>query len=94
MHSGKSMISCPTLKVHGTCMQEVTEDRYLGDILSSKCIKERISKGVGIQNQILNLLEMISFGPFHLEKAVLLRNSMLIPGTLTNSEIWYNCSNS
>ena len=99
MHIGKSMISCPTLKVHGTCMQEVTEDRYLGDILSSdgrntKCIKERISKGVGIQNQILNLLEMISFGPFHFEIAVLLRNSMLIPGTLTNAEIWYNFSNS
>ena len=95
MHIGKSMISCPTLKVHGTCMQEVTEDRYLGDILSSdgkntKCIKERISKGVGIQNQILNLLEMISFGPFHFEIAVLLRNSMLIPGTLTNAEIRYN----
>ena len=71
-------------------MQEVTEDRYLGDILSSdgkntKCIKERISRRVGIQNQILNLLEMISFGPFYFEIAVLFRNSMLIPGTLTNA---------
>ena len=35
-----------------------------------------------------------SFGPFLIEKAVLLRNSMLVNGTLTNAEIWYTFSKS
>ena len=97
MHIGKKNAFCPTLKVHGTPMLEVTEDTYLGDILScdgknSKNISERISKGLGIISQIFNLLDNISFGPYLFEIAVLLRNSMLINGTLTNAEIWYNFS--
>ena len=95
LHIGKQMRNCPVLKVHGTPMQEVKDDRYLGDILScdgrnTKNIKDRISKGVGIMANIFNLLEVISFGQFHFEIAVLLRNSMLINGILTNAEVWYN----
>ena len=97
MHVGKNHENCPVLKVHGTIMPEVTEEKYLGDILSfdgknSKNIKDRISKGIGIISQILNLLEMISFGPHHFEIAMLLRDSMLVNGTTTNAEIWYNFS--
>ena len=99
MHVGKRNDFCPTLMVHGSIMQEVTEDTYLGDILScdgknTKNISERISKGLGIISQIFNLLDRISFGPFLIETAVLLRNSMLVNGTLTNAEIWYNFSKS
>ena len=95
MHIGKANPFCPNLKIHGTNMQEVTADKYLGDILSSdskntKNINERISKGLGIISQICNLLENISFGPHYFEIGVLLRNSMLINGILTNAEIWYN----
>ena len=43
---------------------------------------------------ILNLLDVINFGPFYFEIAVLLRNSMLINGTMTNAEVWYNFSTS
>ena len=76
-------------------MPEVTEDLYLGDILSSnvkntKNIKSRISKGLGIINLIFNMLENISFGPHYFEMAILFRESMLINGTLNNAEIWYN----
>ena len=76
-------------------MKEIKDDRYLGDIISSdgkntKNIKDRISKGVGIIANIFNLLEVISFGQHHFEIAVLLRNTMLINGTLTNAEVWYN----
>lgn len=97
MHVGKNNSFCPNLKVHGTHMQEVTEVTYLGDILSadgknSKNISERISKGLGIISQIFNLLDNISFGSHLFEIAVLLRNSMLINGILTNAEIWYNLS--
>ena len=99
MHIGRRDTLCPTLKVHGTVMQEVSEETYLGDIVScdgknTKNIKDRISKGVGIITQILNLLEMISFGPFLFEIALLLRESMLINGTMTNAEVWYNVSDS
>ena len=97
MHIGKSVATCPTLKVHGTIMQEVTEDKYLGEIISSdgkntKNIKDRVSKGIGIISNIINILDNVCFGPFYFEIAMLLRNSMLINGTLTNAEIWYNFS--
>ena len=99
LHIGKNRGMCPTLKVHGTIMPEVTEDTYLGDILSSdgkntKNVKNRISKGLGTMNQIFSLLENICFGPHYFEIAILLRESMLINGTLTNAEIWYNFTES
>ena len=95
MHVGKKHDFCPTLKVHGTIMPEVTEETYLGDLLTSdgkntKNIKCRVSKGIGIISQIMNLLEKISFGPHLFEIAMLLRDSMLINGTINNAEIWYN----
>ena len=99
MHIGKRNTFCPTLKVHGSIMQEVTEDVYLGDIIScdgknTKNVKQRISKGIGIVNQIFNLLGNVRFGAHQFEIAMLLRESMLINGTLTNSEIWYNFTKS
>ena len=83
---------CPTLKVHGTIMPEFTDDVYLGDILSSdgkntKNIKQRISKGLGVINQIFNILGNVNFGSHFFEIAMLLRESMFI---LTNTEILYN----
>ena len=62
LHIGKETRECPVLKVHGTPMQEVKDDRYLGDILScdgknTKNIKDRISKGVGNIANIFNLLD-------------------------------------
>ena len=91
------MRCCPTLFVHGTKMEEVKDEKYLGDILSAdgknaKNIKERVSKGMGIIANILNILDLICFGPFTFEIAILLRNSMLINGFMTNSEVWYNFS--
>ena len=91
MHVGRKHAFCPTLQVHGTDMPEVTEETYLGDLLSadgknSKNIKSRISKGIGIINQIISLMERISFGPYLFEIAMLLRDSMLVNGTTTNAE--------
>ena len=34
IHIGRSLDTCPSLKVHGTCMLEVSEDKYIGDILN------------------------------------------------------------
>ena len=37
MHVGKANLLCPELKVHGTVMGQVSEDTYLGDIISRAC---------------------------------------------------------
>ena len=76
-------------------MEEVTEDTYLGDILSIdgknyKNIKSRISKGNGIIARIFNILEAVSFGSHYFDIALLLRESMLINGSMYNAGIWYN----
>ena len=97
MHIGRKNKFCPTLKVHGTNMPEVSQETYLGDILSSngkntKNIKSRISKGIGIISQIFNLLEVLNFGPYYFEIAMLFRESLLVNGIITNAEIWYNLS--
>ena len=48
MHIGQKNYNCPILKVHGTVMPEVTEDVYLGDIISNdgkkhkKCEKQNL----------------------------------------------------
>ena len=80
-------------------MPEVTVDTYLEDIISNdekntKNVKNRVSKGLGILNQIFNLLNNISFGNHLFEMAIPLRDSMLMHGMLTNVEIWYNLSKS
>ena len=58
-----------------------------------KTFKNRISKCVRIITQIQNLLELINFSPYLIEIALLLRESMLIKGTLTNVEVWHNLTN-
>ena len=80
-------------------MPEVSEETYLGDILSkdgknTKNIENRISKGIGIINNIFNLLENIVFGNHYFEIALLLRESMLINGIMTNAEICQNLTKS
>ena len=50
-------------------MEETTEDKYLGDVISAdgkniKNVKARVAKGKGIISRILLLLEGIPFGKF------------------------------
>ena len=94
MHVGKNCSNCPTPRVHGHKMSKVSEIKYLGDIISSdgknsKNIKERVSKGYGAVNQIMNILQTLNFGNYTVEMALLLRNSIFINGILTNSEVWF-----
>ena len=99
LHIGANHGTCPTLKVHNTIMENVTEDTYLGDIISSdgkntKNVADRISKGIGKITQIEQLLEMTSLGEHFMEIAILFRETMFINGILTNAEIWYSFSES
>ena len=99
MHVGKHSEFCPSLKVHGTVINKVTDEMYLGDLLSSdgkntKNIRNRISKGIGLISQIMNLIESVSFGPHYFDIAMLLRESVLVNGVTTNAEVWHNVSES
>ena len=76
-------------------MEDVSHDTYLGDIISADGrntlnVKKRVGKGLGIVTQIMNMLEFVNLGEFYFETAILLRESILINGMLTNSEIWYS----
>ena len=86
---------CPSLKVHGETMAEVSEVCYLGDIISAdgkntKNIKDRTAKGIGLMSQIFNILNSVSFGSYTFQISLLLRNLILVNGMLTNAETWYN----
>ena len=94
IHIGKSCEYCPILKIHGYTMEKVSQDTYLGDILSSDGtnkvnLKDRVCKGIGKMNEILNTLESVSFGTQYFKIFNLLREALFINGTLTNAEVWY-----
>ena len=94
LHIGRNSHNCQTLKVHDTVMESVQYDTYLGDIISTdgkntRNVRSRIAKGVGKITQILNILSSISLGEYHMEIAILLRESMFLNGILTNAEVWY-----
>ena len=98
IHVGKNK-KCPDLQVHGSKMEKVSDDTYLGDVISedgknSKNVKIRISKGLGIIAEIMNILEKVTLGQHFFTTAVLLRESLFLNGILTNSEIWYGLSKS
>ena len=99
LHIGKTKMECEGLKVHGCLMKEVKNDTYLGDIISSDGkntlnIESRISKGLGIVSQIMDVLKSVSFGVHYFEIAATLREAMLVNGLLTNSEVWYGLTES
>ena len=74
-------------------MKAAKEAKYLGDTINEEgnmnsTIEERRHKGVGIVSQISSILSSISLGFFYMEIAFTIRESLLINGTLTNSEVW------
>ena len=99
LHVGNANEHCPNLKVHGTEMLTVSSDVYLGDEISSDGsnklnIQRRVSKGVGIISQLMNLLETTSVGKHYFKIALLLRDSIFLNSILTNSEVWYGVTKS
>ena len=95
MHIGRNNEKCHNLSANGKLLEDVHEISYLGDLVSrnskNSCnIKNRVSKGVGLISDIFNILESTSFGPHYFQIALLLRRSLLINGSLFNSDVWYN----
>ena len=78
-------------------LEETDEVEYLGDIVSGKAknysnIKNRVGKGIGIINNIFNILDNVSFGQYYFNMAIILREALLINAILYNSSVWYNLS--
>ena len=76
-------------------MTDAEEIEYLGEIISSdgkntKNVKTKISKGMGLVSEIIDILDNLKIGHLYFETAVLLRNSILINGMINSVEIWYN----
>ena len=98
MHVGKSNEKCIELQVHGTSMQQVQLDTYLGDVIASdgsnnKNIEKRASRGNGLISEIMSILESVSLGKHYFKMAILLRNTLFLSSILTNSETWYGLNN-
>ena len=77
------------------CMQQVSEWKYLGDILSSDSkqdenIKERISRASRAAKEVSQMLEDLCLGEFFFQGANILRSSLFLSSLLSNSEAWVN----
>ena len=67
----------------------------MGEIISSdgtntQNIAARKQRGFGTVKEICKMLDNMCLGPYMLQKAIILRNSMLVGTLLTCSEVWYN----
>ena len=99
MHIGKHNSECPRLKVHNEEMENIDELTYLGEKITSngkneKNIANRVSKGFGLVNDIMDILDNMSLGTYYFHVAHLLRSSLLINGMLYNVDVTYNLSDS
>ena len=84
----------------GSCgVENSVAEKYLGDIFqqdgkNKSNIEARKGKGIGTVNQTMNIIDDICFGPFTFEVALVMRDSLLINSTLTNSEAWLGLTTS
>ena len=90
---------CSDLKVHESEMKDSNQEKYLGDLINStgtirSTVEQRKSKGFGIVNEIIAILDEIPLGRYRLEIGLRLRQAMLVNGMLYNSEAWHSVSES
>ena len=72
-----------------------SEQLYLGDLISAdgshtNNIQLRSNKGLGVINQIMQILEATYYGKYFFEVAIILRESLFLSSMLLNSEAWVN----
>ena len=92
VHIGKYQ-KCPQLKVHNENMKQSEKVKYLGDQLDKSgkakaTIEDRKAKGFGIVSDISAITDDIPLGPWRIQAALMLRQAMLVNGTMFNSECW------
>ena len=98
IHIGNNYSNCPDLRVHGMPMNNSKCEKYLGDIIhksgnNKSNIHQRITKGWGKVNEILALVKEAPFGFRKISAGLLMRQALLINGTLFNSEAWHGFTN-
>ena len=76
-------------------VKETFSTKYLGEVISSDGkntdnIPQRKKRGFGTIKDIVMMLDDMCLGPHMFQKAVVLRDSMLVGTLLTCSEAWYN----
>ena len=76
-------------------MNQSEEETYLGDVLEKSTkkrtnIERRKAKGYGIVNDILTIVNEIPLSHWRIQAGLLLRQAVLVNGTLFNSEAWHN----
>ena len=94
IHIGSKANACRNLRVHESKMKESKSEKYLGDVLhNSGTVKlnvaKRLSKGWGRISEILAIVKEAPLGRRRIEAGLLLRKSLLLNGTLFNSEAWH-----
>ena len=97
--NGHGIKNLEDIHVGDFMMDTVENEKYLGDIIAAdgsntKNIQKRKSKGVGAVSQIMSILQNTCFGPYYFQVAIILRNTILANGILTNSEAWYGLNDS
>ena len=76
-------------------MEEVQSWKYLGDVIrgdgsNNDNIKDRVERGIGTVNQIVQMLQDLCLGPWLFESFVVLRSALLLSTLVSNSESWVN----
>ena len=94
LHIGKKKEDCSVLYAEGTEMKLVNEEEYLGEILTKDAnidanIEKRVKKGIGLISPVIAIIKEVSLGRHYFDIGLLFRNSNIINGILTNSEVWY-----
>ena len=95
LHIGKCSKFCPKLIAHHDEMDDVLNEKYLGDAVetsgrNNKNIKARCGKLVGVISNIMYILKELCLGYLYIEVALLLRETMFLSVMLLNSETWIN----
>ena len=90
---------CPTFRAHDIPIEKVNNEKYVGDIIShngkhTSNITSRRSKGIGVVNEIVNILNSLCLGPHYFHVAMTLRQAMLISVLLFNAETWLRLNKS
>ena len=95
VHIGKSISGkdCSILKVQDTHMRREPTVKYLGDQINTTgsvkaTIEERRGKAFGISAEILSIANSVPLGQWRIRSGIMLRQAMLVNGTLFNSKCW------
>ena len=94
VHIGKEKAGgCSSLKINNSSMNKETNVKYLGDHINEtgtikSTVDERRSRAFGISAEILSITNSVPLGPWRVRSGILLRQAMLVNGSLYNSECW------